>query len=332
MTSEVTYKVFGILSLMIVISCGDGNDSSPTTPRPTQSAGTETPASPVAKIAPLPASQRIANIGLSTPESVLYDPQTDLYLVSNIQGSPVEMDDNGFITRLNPDGTVKDLKWIDGTKDDVTLSAPKGMALSADTLYVSDIDHVRLFDRATGAPKGSIKVINASFLNDMAIGPDGTIYVSDSGVRGTPKGLEPTGTDAVYRIQGKRAVKVIKNKALGNPNGIAADDEGLWLVTFGSGALLRLDKKGTELVKVKFPKGGLDGVVKLDSVLLISSWQAQAVYSVPLADLHAENPEPQFKAVVRDIKTPADIGFDMKRNRILIPLFEDNAIIFHAYK
>jgi hypothetical protein len=45
----------------------------------------------------------------------------------------------------------------------VVLNAPKGLALSADTLFVADIDHVRLFDRVSGAPKGHIKVIRGHF-------------------------------------------------------------------------------------------------------------------------------------------------------------------------
>src|SRR5262249_7581594 len=34
--------------------------------------------------------------GFSTPESVLYDADGDVYLVSNINGKPAEADDNGF--------------------------------------------------------------------------------------------------------------------------------------------------------------------------------------------------------------------------------------------
>ena len=35
--------------------------------------------------------------------------------VSNRNGGPGDMDDNGFISRVSPDGRVLDLKWIDGT-------------------------------------------------------------------------------------------------------------------------------------------------------------------------------------------------------------------------
>src|SRR5687768_18220722 len=66
--------------------------------------------------------------GFSTPESAFYDEAADVYLVSNINGSPAAKDDNGFISRVSPDGTPT-LKWIDGAAPNVTLHAPKGLAV-----------------------------------------------------------------------------------------------------------------------------------------------------------------------------------------------------------
>ena len=69
--------------------------------------------------------------GLSTPESVLYDADTDSYLVSNINGAPLAKDNNGFIAELSPDGKVINSKLIEGGKKKVTLHAPKGTALAS---------------------------------------------------------------------------------------------------------------------------------------------------------------------------------------------------------
>ncbi len=38
--------------------------------------------------------------GIATPESVLYDEANDRYLVSNINGKPTDLDNNGYITEL----------------------------------------------------------------------------------------------------------------------------------------------------------------------------------------------------------------------------------------
>ena len=70
--------------------------------------------------------------------------------MANINGAAAEKDGNGFISRVSPQGVVLDLKWIDGASPGVTLHAPKGMAIVADTLFVTDIDCIRRFHRVTG--------------------------------------------------------------------------------------------------------------------------------------------------------------------------------------
>src|SRR5688572_25512308 len=69
----------------------------------------------------------VADVGFMTPESVLHDAAGDMYLVSNINGAPAAKDDNGFISRLRPDGQIDVLEWITGDSANVTLHAPKGM-------------------------------------------------------------------------------------------------------------------------------------------------------------------------------------------------------------
>ncbi len=266
-------------------------------------------------------------VGLQTPESVLYDAANDRYLVSNINGSPFAVDDNGFISHVSPAGDVVSLKWIDGGDDKVTLNAPKGMAIADGVLYVADITAVRMFDLATGEAKGEIAIEGASFLNDMVAGkpgPDGAIplYVSDTGVK---EGFVPVGTDAIYRIDGGKAAAIAKDAALAGPNGLAIDRAGLWVVSFGSGELYQLDSDGQKDAVVKLPKGQLDGIVVLpDDDFLISSWEAAAIYRGP-----ASGP---FETVITGVTAPADIGYDTKRGRLLIPRFNDNAVDIYEVK
>ncbi len=87
--------------------------------------------------APLPDTIEVEGVGFDGPESMIHDPVGDYYLVSNIVGSPGEADDNGFISRLNPDGSVAELAWIDGADDGVTLNAPKALAIHGDELLVA---------------------------------------------------------------------------------------------------------------------------------------------------------------------------------------------------
>src|SRR5436190_1914394 len=59
--------------------------------------------------------------GLAQPESAYFEPTTQSIYVSNVQGSPVEKDGQGYISKVSPDGKMVAEKWVDG------LNAPKGM-------------------------------------------------------------------------------------------------------------------------------------------------------------------------------------------------------------
>lgn len=262
--------------------------------------------------------------GILTPESVLYDEANDRYLVSNINGKPDEADNNGYITEVSPDGKVIKAKFIAGGVDKVKLDAPKGTGIAGGILYVSDITVVRKFDLKTGAPKGEIAVPGATFLNDIAVAKDGRVFVSDTGVKAGANGFDPTGTDAVYVIDKGKLKTVAKSKDLGGPNGLLAVDKGVLVVTFGNNELYRLDEKGVKQDVTKLPGGALDGIAQAGDKLLVSSWQTSSVYRGTLGGT--------FEVVLSELKGPADIGFDSKRQRVLVPRFMENAVEVYDLK
>lgn len=270
--------------------------------------------------APSPGPVLIKDVGLQVPESVLHDVTSDTYLVSNINGAPLDKDDNGFISKLSPEGQVITLQWIDGAAADVELNAPKGLGISNGTLYVADIDVIRTFDLATGKPGAQIKVAGASFLNDVAVAPDGTVYVSDTGLGAGKEGsLEPNKKDAIYKLspQGKLTT-LIKGEQLGLPNGLFADATGLWVATW-QGALYHVTPDGKQEAPLQAPGAQLDGLVQTaEGQVLFSSWEKATVY--------LGSTDGQFSPLLSDVKAPADIGYDSKRGQVLVPLFTDNAI------
>jgi hypothetical protein len=250
----------------------------------------------------------LEGVGFSTPESVLYDQQSDLYLVSNINGSPGARDGNGFISRVSPEGQVTALRWIEGGIEGVVLNGPKGMALADDTLFVADIDTVRSFDRSTGTYIGEVKIDGASFLNDMAVAKDGTIYVSDSG------------GSAVYQITQDGSVEQLaRGSQLGSPNGIQVKGDTVLVADFGRGRIYELGLDGLPTAERMIPSAGLDGLVLLDDgALLVSSWDGSAIYIL--------SPTGQVSELFGGIAAPADIGFDSKRGYVLIPHFRHDRV------
>ena len=78
-----TMGTTGVLALLAACATQDKSSSSDTTKT---AAGATATATKVGETS-----------GLETPESVRYDPELDVYYVSNINGNPGQKDGNGFI-------------------------------------------------------------------------------------------------------------------------------------------------------------------------------------------------------------------------------------------
>jgi sugar lactone lactonase YvrE len=304
-------------------------DNTPRASETPAAADTAAPAAPAAPVAtpmspPAPAATKLATVeAFLTPESVLHDAAQDIYLVSNINGGPTAKDNNGFISRVRPDGAVENLKFIEGGHSGVTLNAPKGLAIRGETLWVADIDVIRAFDAKTGTPRDSVSLasLGAVFLNDIAITPTGALYVTDTGIRFDDVGnvLHP-GPDRIFRVGPDRQVTVaVRGDTLGRPNGITLDSVGkrFIVVSFGGRSVLawKPGDKGPSVI-AKGP-GGFDGVEIAGSRILVSSWADSTVSSYETG---------QEVKVITGVPSPADIGYDGKRKRVLIPVFSGNRV------
>jgi hypothetical protein len=253
--------------------------------------------------------------GFSTPEAVIADPDGDHYLVSNVEGSPTDRDENGFISKVSTEGEMIDSHFIRGGDPGHGLSAPKGMAISGEKLFVADIDRVFVFHRKTGAVLSEVPISGATFLNAVAVGRDGEVYVSDSGLVLGEEGFSASGSDAIHVLRdGLEPEILVKDPSLGRPNGLLFTDEGLWVVTFGTGELYRVDGEGEIHDRRSLPHGTLDGIVALgDGRFAISSWEAESVL--------VGDPRGDFVPLITGVKSPAAIGWDGTRGRLLVPLF-----------
>lgn len=261
--------------------------------------------------------------GMKVPESVRYDAEFDVYYVANINGNPSQKDNNGFIARVRADSTGVMTLLAEGGKNGVTLNAPKGMALRGDTLFVADIDALRMFNRRTGASLGSIelKAQKATFLNDVATGPDG-VYITDTGiVFDAQGGTTHPGVNRIFRVSGKTVTEVASGDSLANPNGIAWDAAGnRWILApFGGPNVQALSAGQKNPATLVAGPGGYDGVeVLANSNILVSSWTDSTVHII-----HGGS---HMMPLIRNVSAPADIGVDTKRNVVAVPRFNDGKV------
>lgn len=239
---------------------------------------------------------------------MLHDPDDDVYYVANANGRPGVADDNGFISVLSKSGDTLALKWIDGASADVTLGAPTGMAFMGPYLCVADITTIRRFDRRTGAPQGEIPIPGAVSLQDIDA-PQGMLYFTDSG--------DSTKAGAVYRLsQDGKLDTLAHGPELGHPTGIAVTGDSVWVVN-RAGEMYRV-AGGQRLDVVKLPSAGLEGLVIFAGDAFVSTSDGRSVLRGKLGG--------PFSPLLTDLDAPANLGHDIWRNRILVPLFRSDEV------
>jgi len=227
---------------------------------------------------------------------------------------------------VRADSTSVVTMLVEGGKKGARLNAPKGLALRGDTLYVADIDMLRMFHRRTGEYLGavSLREQNATFLNDVAAAPDG-IYITDTGILFDAKGgMTHPGVNRVFKVVGTTVTAVASGDSLMNPNGIAWDATGnrFVLAPFGGPNLQTWAPGQAAPATLVAGPGGYDGVEVLSNGnILVSSWTDSTVYVI-----HGGS---HMMPLVKNVAAPADIGVDTKRNVLAIPRFNDGKVEFY---
>jgi sugar lactone lactonase YvrE len=305
MPTLVPFRSLTSATLLGVIAACGGRDAPP-------------PASPPGQV-----PVKVAEVGgLRDPESARYDERRDVWYVSNVNGLPTAADGNGFVTRISGDFQTVDTAWVAGGTNGVLLDAPKGMAIVGDTLWIADITSIRGINVLDGSLVASILVPGAVFLNDIAYGTDGALYITDSGIEFTAAGMSHPGPDRVFRLLGREVTESLRFADASGPNGIAMDLEhgNLVIVPLASSTIYRWTIGDSLADSVASGPGSFDGVVVLaDGRVLISSWADSTVH---VLDGDVLSP------LLRGLPAPADLGVDTVRGHLGIPLFGSGRVEF----
>jgi sugar lactone lactonase YvrE len=279
----------------------------------------------VAPVAAPPRARRVAfTAGFKQPESVLHDMDQDVYFVSNIEGPSALKDGRGFISRVRPDGTIETEEWIVSGTGDVTLNAPKGMAITGDTLWVTDIDVVRGFHRRTGAPVAEVDLAphGAVFLNDLVAAPNGALYTTDTQIKPDERGnVTHPGPDRLFRIGPDRVASIaLSTDRFMRPNGIALDKraERFLIVSFGGDTIFAWKPGSGNLETLGAGPGQFDGIEITDEGRVFITSQSTA----SLWELRGD----QLIERIVNLPGAADLGYDAKRGRLIVPLTGANRI------
>jgi len=248
--------------------------------------------------------------GLDQPESSIFNPKSGELLVSNINGSPVELNAKGYISRISTSGKMIDKHWVEG------LDAPKGMSLYADKLYIADMQKLQVVDVKTGDLIHSYYAKSSVMLNDISIDDSGDVYVSD--LLG----------GSIYRLQGEEFSQWFSSDVITHPNGLLVDKDTLYIANWGRGLhedfttdepgsvyKLSLSDPNNTVQAISEPLGNLDGLVRYKDRFIVNDWINGNVYS-----LRAGKSELLFNAG----KAAADIS--LYQDKLLVPVMFDNKL------
>lgn len=255
--------------------------------------------------------------GLAQPESVAYDPITDVLYVSNINGAVMQKDGNGFIARLEPDGTIIERIWAKG------LNAPTGLALRDRTLYVADVDELVEINAASGRIEKRHKAEGAIFLNDVAIAKDGTVYATD------------TPMNTIWRLKDGTFEPWLANDDLNGPNGIIVQGDKLVVASFGKmptegqaqelAGLLTVSIEDQTIAPVGkgTPVGNLDGLLEIEpGIYLVTDWAGGALYRI--------DSKGKAKQLINLNQGSADLMYFPDKKAVVIPMMLDNSLASYA--
>jgi len=239
---------------------------------------------------------------MRTPESVCYDTLRNVIYVANINGKPTEKDENGFISKIAPDGTIILIEWIRG------LNAPKGMGIYNNILYVADIDRIAKIDINKNALIEYFVAEDAKFLNDIAIDKaTGEVYVSDY-------------TDnKIYKLKDNNIELWIKSEKLIRPNGLFIENGKLLVGT--QNAIISIGLKDKNITNLIAETGSIDGLdVVGNGIYIFSDWSG----AVHIAEIGKE--KINILDTSADNINAADIDYVPTMKMLIIPTFNDNRI------
>ena len=245
-------------------------------------------------------------------ESCTFDPDKNLILAMNTGNRGDGTENDGFVSLINPDGSVHTAKWIGASRAGLELHHPLGSAISNGVLYTVDVGYVRSFDLVTGQPLKSVQVPGATLLNGIAVADDVTVYTSNT-----------RAPERIYMVSPDGTISIFSDGApLAAPNGVAIDLDGnIVVVNVNDNAVITYSPTGEVLLTEHAVEGGNDGVV-------VTADGTKYVSSVRFGSVSRIRPSETAEIIASGIPSAASMCYDSIQHQLVIPLNGNFALAF----
>lgn len=244
---------------------------------------------------------------ISTPESVVFDTKSKALYVACINGAPTATNEKSFISKLDLNGKITQLKVTEN------LHAVKGLDVLDGKIYVAEIFKLVEIDARTGQVLHKYEVPNATFLNGVSVDQKNkVVYFTDMR------------SDRLWKLEKGQLVKVAEGAPLKTPNGVFFENDKL-IIGNGDGKILALDLKTQQYATIAEGMGGLDGILSDGQKgYFATEWRGK-IWHI--------NPEGKTQLLLDTVDAKmntADIEYIPSQKILLVPTFWKNKVI--AYK
>lgn len=287
-----------------------------------------------------PTSSNVSVYGaIYSAESCTYDANRNVLVVPN-RGAPQSVEANdAWISFINSDGSVHTPRWLgiqspserSELSPPLTLNHPLGSDIADGTLYLADRNGgtasddpsmavIRSFDLETGTPRDEIRIEESPWINDIEVGEDGTIYVTQTGDIGPD--ADPS-TWKVWEVAPDGTASVFaQGEPLNRPNGIGFDTEGnIVVVNFGNSDVLTFSREGEHLETEQAAQPGGDGLVIMeDGTKYVSSVGEGGISRIP--------PGGSAELIAENIPSAASMCYDPAANQLVVPMNPNSGLAF----
>lgn len=243
-----------------------------------------------------------------TPESVLINRECDIMYVSCINENPWVVDGNGFISKMDKSGKIIELKWIEGG-----LSAPKGMGISGNSLFIADINTLVEANIETGEIINRIEMEGTHDFNDITVSEDGVVYVSGSS------------SGVIYKLENGTLNPIFTGEKTARFNGLFWEKDRMLLLTSNTSVFCEIPWKTMQAKVISENMGHGDGIVPIgDGSYICTSWKGAVNH------VSAEGKVSELLNTEALGENAADPDFCIDEQILYLPTFFKNQV--KAYK